>query len=405
MRNMIIFVVAGLMIAGCKNSSTDLINPTNEINESTKTTDEALSETDIVFQDVEPFKSIEASDCVFVGKTDCQSNVGELQEMAYTENGYYYKKDCFIAGTCGGEQLRFYDYETGLDIEVCSRLECDHENVDCDAYLSRDVYTHCSRIWYQNNYIYVPRYYEDYVAIERITSDGTEREISCKLMRSNIKITENDDGSITSAENLPQIWLHRGYAYFCTYAPGVNPVGLYRVRLDSNDEAELICQIDKQGEGYVMMYRVKPYGRYVMFQMGEYADTDDYTLGIYAYDTENGSIISVCENAIRDYMVHGEFLYYFDLNDNIYRMNLETGKSVLFYENSHADDSFTKLFSSENNIIFEKSGLGKTDSTGKKIEYTLQIVINQKGETIYKLDSSEDKILTEYSVDILTKDN
>lgn len=52
--------------------------------------------------------------------------VSRFSPMAVSEKGYYY---------IANQILCFYDIESGLNVPLCSRVNCDHKDAQCDAYV------------------------------------------------------------------------------------------------------------------------------------------------------------------------------------------------------------------------------------------------------------------------------
>lgn len=138
----------------------------------------------------------------------------------------------------------------------------------------------------------------------------------------------------------------------------------------------------------------------LFFQMGESGDGGyNYDTSIYAYNTETGDVTRVCEGAMRDYMVMGDSLYYFDMQDNIHRMKLQTGESELFLENDRGI-YYNKIFNNDGYVIHEIQNLeNKNLDTGEIELYDIQLVIDENGEIVKTFNSSEDEILPEYVIE------
>lgn len=362
-RNILILTFIIFVLSGCNNNSTETIKPTKE----------PVKQTEIN----EDYVPINPEDCVFVADTDAQPNISEYPQIAYTDKGYYELVRDYNIAIGGIQRLFFHDYATGRNVIVCSKIDCSHVSEECDAYFKDEDYS--DNMCYQNDTLYFIKREEGYQKIEAITPDGNNQTVS----RSSLLT-----------------WIHRGYAYFSTFEPGRSTAELYRVRLDSNEQPELICSIGEEGGNVVMLYRIKPYGKYVFFQMGESDDGGyNYDTSIYAYNTETGDVTRVCEGAMRDYMVMGDSLYYFDMQDNIHRMKLQTGVSELFWENDREIES-NKMFGNNGYIIHELEDVEYRDTESGEIKWhDIQIVIDENGETVKILDSLKDEMLPEYVIE------
>lgn len=376
-RNILIFILLIFVMSGCKNNTTETVNPTKE----------SVKQTNIQ----EDYVPINPEDCVFVADTDAQPNIGQYPTRAYTDRGYYYLFKSYDNGNM--VRLFFHDYATGRDVIVCSKIDCSHDSAECDAYFEDENYS--DNMSYQNDTLYFLKREEGYQKVEAISPDGTERRTSCTMLR---VVVESD--KVQGYRSFAKTSVHRGYAYFSTFEPGNSTAELYRVRLDSDEQPELLCSTGKEGGNVVMLYRIKPYGKYVFFQMGESGDGGyNYENSIYAYNTENGEITLVCKGAQRDYMVMGDSLYYFDMQDNIHRMKLQTGVSELFWENDREIES-NKMFGNNGYIIHELEDVEYRDTESGEIKWhDIQIVIDENGETVKILDSLKDEMLPEYVIE------
>ena len=299
----------------------------------------------------EPMEIAEFSgelDFDYVYETDCQSERGEYVKTVYTEDGKYYLENI---GESNERLLHFYDNASGKDVIVCSKSNCEHSAEGCDAYFSEAEYPF-QQLWYYQEALYTWMLREDYICIEKISLDGSVREESCVLTRLNVESEVQADGLEHSQIHYPEMQLHRGYVYYSTYYPGCTEVRLYRVKLESEEEAELLYSYQGNNPG---LYRIKPYGRYVLFQMGSFSeDYINMDASIYAYDTEEENISRICQDAIREYTVIGNCLYYLDLKDNVYRKDLETGEITLFFETDISTDFYNcRLFGTEAGLVYE----------------------------------------------------
>lgn len=295
-------------------------------------------------------------DFTYVPETDAQSNRYDGSGIAYTNNGMYMLSNQ-DGGMLSDLMLSFYDYATGQTVYVCSKSNCTHNGVDCDAYFRQEEYP-IKSLWYQEGYLYVVKIEEDYLCLEKVSLDGSIREKCCTLMRLNIQTRLDDSGIEESWIVYPEIQLHRGYAYYSTYYPGDTIVGFYRVKMNSNENAENLFTLEGT---YPILYRIKPYGRYVLFQMGEFLNEEgtEFSISLYAYDTEgDGKITCLCKNIARQYTVDNSALYYCDRNDNVYKKEFSNDEAVLLFKQeviSEEDrESSPKLmFLHEDTLVYE----------------------------------------------------
>lgn len=321
-------------------------------------------------------------DFKYVSETDCQSNVGEYPNTAYTNDGIYSLEP--IEGS-GDRLLYFYDYASEQKVVVCSKRYCEHNGESCDAYFRQTEYP-IAYLWYNSQMLYTLTQEKDYLYIEKISLDGSIRENSCVLTRVDTQTEIQEDGSETVSTYYPEMQLHRGYIYYSTWFFGAKNAGIYRKAIDSDGEAETLYTFDGENIG---LYRIKPYGRYVLFQIGLY-NVENLSSSIYAYDTEKGTISKMCENVFRDYTVEENQLFYFDLKDNVYCRNLETGKTELFFEiKENTEGLDNSLFGTEEGLVYQ---LTDWNSDGK----IQQILLDYAGEKEPEYIERQEEILSPY---------
>lgn len=318
-------------------------------------------------------------------ETDCQTALGTYPSIAYTADGKYSLE---YIGDSANRLLYFYDNATKQNIIVCSKSNCGHNDEGCDAYFAETEYTFLPYLWYYEDALYTLMCDEDYLCIEKISLDATVREKSCTLFRMNVETEINPDGSESMSTNYPEMQLHRGYVYYSTYYPGCQSAELYRVKLNSDKESELLYSSEGNNPG---LYRIKPYGRYILFQMGSFSeDYMEFEGGIYAYDTETGEVTQLCENAIRDYTVVGDCVYYFDLKDNVYCKELETGEVNLFFEIGEDTDMLdASLFGTEKGLVYQLTDWSNEGNTR-------QILLDYEGEKEPEYIEKQEDLLQPY---------
>lgn len=293
----------------------------------------------------------------FVMETDSQPDCAG--NIVYTEAGYYtLMQTSSMDEDLSGFMLQYYDYESGQQVPVCGKMDCDHNNVDCNAYFADNKYPlPLNSLWYYEHNLYIFCVQQDYYGIERISMDGSERETSCTLYRTTIESGTDEEGFSFSSTYYPEVILHRGYAWFSTDYPGCKECGLYRVRLNSSDQAEEICT---QGGDNPKLYRLKGYGDYLFFEKGNFIDEEgtQVDIDLYACDLNTGDVTLAAENVVRDYTIGDNCIYYFDLAqlDSIMRYDLETGETAMIYDsegNEAPDESY--LFVRDGNLYYSTS--------------------------------------------------
>lgn len=101
--------------------------------------------------------------CLLLALCGCQSakNEGKSEDYAnmgfpgISEDGIYH-----LVKTDFANEVYFYDFKTDKDVPLCSKVNCNHQNEDCDAYRltfykDKDQTLHLPPIYYQNKVYYL----------------------------------------------------------------------------------------------------------------------------------------------------------------------------------------------------------------------------------------------------------
>lgn len=291
----------------------------------------------------------------YVPETDSQIDLGDYSPTAYIKDGAFNR-----SRDAAGHMLWFYDYKTGTEKLLCNKEGCWHIDDSCGAVLDVEKYE-LPYLWYQEGFLYVPKLEDGELCIERISStDGAVREKACTLMKIEPETVTDEDGIEHLRLYYPGIQLHRGYAYFTTGVNGEEQsCGLYRVKLDGTGETETLYTLEASGNRNPTIYHMKPYGRYVLFEMGyvEHGESSlDYSVSLYAYDTEgNGEITCFCEGVFCDYTLSEDALYYLDIEGNIYKKEFDAEEAKLFYQGEEDKKyDYGNLFFSDGKLVYEQ---------------------------------------------------
>lgn len=293
---------------------------------------------------------------------------------AYTETGFYSSQFTVdMKMNLSGWFLTYTEYGSSQPVLVCGKADCNHRNPNCNAYFEQSTYPPITPnyLWYYDGNLYVFCVQKDYYAIEKVSMDGSSRSLSCKLFRTSIETETDEDGVISTSIDYPQVVLHCGYIYFLIGNEEDEGCCLYRVKLDSSEEAELLCT---QGGEYPAFYRLKAYGDYVFFQKGNYLDEDLVGLDVdlCAWDIKHETVVEVASDIVRNYTVGTDCIYYFDLEnlDSVMKYDLNTKqRQLLFDSKGEAADPEDYLFE-KNGKLYYSSGNEQYvfDQSGKQTE-------------------------------------
>jgi len=163
----------------------------------------------------------------FINNRDSQFYYNTSPEipMADSEDAYY-----FINGN-NMSYIYYMDKKSNDVLPLCSKLECEHDSVDCDACLGSYGENQ------KNRSILFLKYYEDelYYVYSEVQEEGGDTIVLCKMELDGTRQKE----LYAFSEYVLDIALHRGYVYFTTNdfatLPGTDSLStatFYRMSLD-----------------------------------------------------------------------------------------------------------------------------------------------------------------------------
>lgn len=254
------------------------------------------------------------------------------------------------------ERLMFYDKASKTSVLLCNRPNCTHSDNTCNA--SFNAYTLSGEEFYR----YMIYYYEDSVFLAghdeehnvnlyKVSPDGSSWETYMTLFKAEMT-TVSENGGTSVSWSFPSVCLHRDYVYFIDNSESAPK--LRRMWLGGT-EAEVV--FEPVGER-TRLFRMRTYGDFVFFQAGKYVD-EKLEAGIYAYNIKTEDVTLVKANAIREYFVVGESLYY-EFNEKMYKYDLRTGEDkelpiTCLFDSDHVS------FVDENGIYVFNEAIGKLE--------------------------------------------
>ncbi|MCM1190838.1 MAG: DUF5050 domain-containing protein [Butyrivibrio sp.] len=224
--------------------------------------------------------------------------------VAESEKGYYFwervSPDQFYP------RLMFMDRESGRVVPLCSRPDCTHEGMECNAYFrvveNDGGGVHKYYLQYYEGDLYAVGLSEDaYVSLFRIRADGSgEWEISAKLYRT--------DYAATGEWKTPHVLIHGGYVYFDDRYQKIQK--LERMSIDGGP-SEVLFTGDRDASA-VSIQRIKSNGDLLFFSVMSYwNDTpENAEVAAYRYDPAAGQCSMVLEGFLSTFSVRDGFLYY-----------------------------------------------------------------------------------------------
>lgn len=211
-----------------------------------------------------------------------------------TEDGYVYYKSGF---------LYFVDTKSRKAQPLCNKPNCLHENEkdnpsDCRAYIG--MTEGGDNIQYYDGGIYYP---------VSVTDEKTS-ETRFFIRRYDVKSLSVKDIVELKGNPSESFIVHRGNAYIEMYK-GAEAGGelieteLKKINLCGDKTPEKICDFNKLGLSLLAVKNMQAYGNYVCFnaecvKLGtdlSDSDNDSFSEKRYAYNTENGELICITDNA------------------------------------------------------------------------------------------------------------
>lgn len=234
--------------------------------------------------------------------------------IAASESGYYY--------VTMENMLVYFDTVSGDYIPVCSKPECTHDTLECNAYLGQNMVL--SNIYYYNGYIYYMPLSSGMATLCRIDPSGISREIIGELLPCGVanSIHLTFQGEYAYAYN----WVSH---VFCEdeYVESLIQINL------NNGETQVVYEVNGTG---LAIKNVKSFGDKVFFIVQESNVSDNKnksvrSRGIYSYNREDNKVTQVIDNDINDYYMIDNDVYYFVNYEGVYKANIESHENMLIY--------------------------------------------------------------------------
>ena len=232
----------------------------------------------------------------------------------------------FICGDLADQQLRYMDKATGIGGPLCGKPECQHNDIDCNAYLNGWV---CGLTIYDGRLYWV----EDDSSLAKmpiysVALDGTGRRI----------VREMDRDIIGSSKKCSLIQIHDGVLYWA-YSPS---------RLENGESKAYIRMVafplDSDEKGYVIM------------------DEENKLSG--QYFQPNGDNIYIAFVNAPEWPDMTEFEYI------LYRWDIKTKQLEKLYTGAAPTDNIIGLWPEEDGLVilgYNYSTYHKESETGWKV--------------------------------------
>lgn len=287
----------------------------------------------------------------YIFDEDYQNYFSPLSSIAKTEDGYFF---------LSGSYLFFYDVKGQEAYPFCNKVNCDHNDSRCSAYISPLQFYMGTDIYYYDKALYMLGHEKsdntsDSIYIYQISLENGKQRKAAYLFDSTVGV------SITCI-------LHRGYVYFANGGGEMkeSEAFLCRTKLGelNSDAVEVIYSFKGIG---VNIGNLNAYGNNILFNTYSYSDIQGNG---YKKDTNYINI-----HSLETETIHNNDYSRFSVDNKIYYFKDE--KNVLCYDMaSKSTDMFCEIngpcyISADSNYIYfdnlQSVIVGITDKKDRKI--------------------------------------
>ena len=208
-------------------------------------------------------------------RTSYSTNVWErgISKICKSDSGYYAFSGDFI-----------YTVENQKMYPLCNKADCEHNTIDCNAYLKK---AQQQTIWYDGEGIYV------------------------------IGMGKNDKLTLRDAADI---------------AAGSYSDKLYRIELKSRAQPELVYETkDGESQNSTAIGKCYFYDGYIYMTIIKFND-ENTSYGLYRYSIENNAMELFLSRYMSYYFITDDILYYTD-DAGIHKYSLDGTIDEFFYEN------------------------------------------------------------------------
>lgn len=347
------------------------------------------------------------TDTASAGENEESSWNTDVHGIAKAEGGYY-----FLQMKSKGMCLYFYDESVQRSIAVCSKAECNHDNVQCNAFFLTSEYLSSPIHYYQGN-IYLVKVKNGMGVLTKIQPDGNEREEICELFP-NANVTSV---SMVFHDNAAYVYDHTGHAG----SEQEQDETIKKVELDTKKSEDIYTY---RGTGSAIS-GARSFGNKLFFKVRTYEINKDtlkqsFQYQLYAYDYDTGTVQTVAEGKnISDYYVdlQNNILYYYVIGEGLYQCRLDSSEQKLIYK-ADATIAVASLSFDGRYLYMGNGGIGSATDAKSAIDRVVYVLdtdgnvcnkINMQsnmklyyGDADYLFAESGDKVFYISKADILT---
>lgn len=299
--------------------------------------------------------------CIYNHKDTSLSAIGNIYEsnaagLVETENLIYYVSDIQMG------YINVYDKNTKATSVLCNNPECKHNTPSCVASVFEPrmcINTLCT---YNNNL-----YYVDYdisagnrVALYRVSMDGSSKD-------NILTVYEFPDGEeislqdINISSNGENIYMYTGECY-----DGEDPLKkrliVYKISL-KDESIKKLTEDDKYG-GYIDVCGFDSDNIY--YSIIYFSEDLKNTYGsVYRYNikTEEKEILVDELKSVNTLCLSGKYIYYNVFQGNVYKYDLNTGKTEEFISFENPENMAGRLYADNTYIYYYNYNADYADET------------------------------------------
>lgn len=342
------------------------------------------------------------------------------KNAAAAEKGYYYLSNSPVSGE-NYKFMYYYDMINNNSVALCSKVDCAHDDAECDAYLS-DYERLGSAVWYYDGRIYMIEKTKEKDIL--VSYDKTLRDKKTE------KTLSIDGMSISSAwGEIKYADVVNGYMYYLLYSD--SGMLMCKANLDNSSEPEIVKKYNAPfsgGTDFIVTdlasLNAIDNKIYINRRMSISLEAEEYI--VECLDTDTGNIDcfiditsddELSEKAESKYWVTSELFY--DKDDNmyfagvdssawcLYRMNLKTQEiSEVFKLDNKSNRNYTKLagYDGQYFYVFDKPDLSKGKKNITTDDKNIVYIVDTNGEIKDTLEFNKDRTKMIADVDILGGD-
>lgn len=328
------------------------------------------------------------SEVVFEGSEDSQSYWNVFRhETAAGKDGYYYMFE-----DSQGRVLEYMNAQTGKRVILCNRPQCEHKTADCPAFFG--TYSDYARaVWCYRDHLYFIKYHMGKMVLVQTDMQASARKELFEI--GNAQEDYSEVYNLVFSNDNVYIYCRTGNC--STIAIGdTMQIKIRKRSLDGKTDEYIITSDEERS----IFDALKAYGGNVFFVYTH--TTFDYETrvtttigeGLFCYNEKTGTVNKLLDKEVCDYSVDekNKILYYYVINEGLYRYELETGEDRLIYP-SERNSTLCQVSCDENYVYLDNgrwvafTGTGMLGVGGDPTLSRKLWILDREGTELHCLDN------------------